>query len=215
MINLGHITDKKVILASASPRRKELLEKIGIDFEIKNSDIDENIIDITAPSEYACELAKMKALKVARDHTDALVIGADTIVVKDNKVLGKPEDRDDAVSMLKMLQGSVHEVITSLALVDLSIDYINVSCERTLVEIMPLTHEQIEMYVNTGEPMDKAGAYGIQGLGSVFIPRINGCYYNVVGLPLNRFWLALEDYKNTLTRPKLSHTSKSPFVKTD
>lgn len=194
MINRDKIK-KRIILASASPRRKELMEKTGLDFEVVVSKIDENSICCDTPSAYAANLALSKACQVAADNPDALVIGADTIVVRDT-ILGKPAHRREAVEMLLKLQGSTHEVITGVALVDAGNSYIRTFAESTCVEMMPLTLNQIEAYVDTGEPMDKAGAYGIQGSASVFIPKIQGCYFNVMGLPLHKLWLAINEYRS-------------------
>lgn len=184
----------KIVLASASPRRKQLLSQMGLEFEVVPSDIDEKLPADLPYEEAVQELAFKKASHVASlIDGHRLVIGADTIVVKD-EVLGKPKDKDDACEILYRLQGQSHEVITGLAVVDNLTGKFKKSFEKTIVEMAPLSMEEIEQYVLTGEPMDKAGAYGIQGLAGIFISRIIGCYYNVVGLPIHRLWMMLKEF---------------------
>lgn len=184
----------KIVLASASPRRKQLLSQMGLEFEVVPSDIDEKLPADLPYEEAVQELAFKKASHVASSiDGHRLVIGADTIVVKD-EVLGKPKDKDDACEILYRLQGQSHEVITGLAVVDNLTGKFKKSFEKTIVEMVPLSMEEIEQYVLTGEPMDKAGAYGIQGLAGIFISRIIGCYYNVVGLPIHRLWMMLKEF---------------------
>lgn len=184
----------KIVLASASPRRKQLLSQMGLEFEVVPSDIDEKLPADLPYEEAVQELAFKKASHVASlIDGHRLVIGADTIVVKD-EVLGKPKDKDDACEILYRLQGQSHEVITGLAVVDNLTGKFKKSFEKTIVEMVPLSMEEIEQYVLTGEPMDKAGAYGIQGLAGIFISRIIGCYYNVVGLPIHRLWMMLKEF---------------------
>ncbi len=174
----------KIILASASPRRKELLETAGAEFEIIVADVDETIPDGTKPEEAAVMTAEKKALAVAENHKDRIVIGADTIVVSEEKILGKPADKADACRMLSMLSGVEHKVITGVCLVcgDKKITFAQVS----KVKFYDLTDDEINTYVETGEPMDKAGAYGIQGNGCVLVEKIEGDYFNIVGLPVAR-----------------------------
>lgn len=184
----------KIVLASASPRRKQLLSQMGLEFEVVPSDIDEKLPADLPYEEAVQELAFKKASHVASlIDGHRLVIGADTIVVKD-EVLGKPKDKDDACEILYRLQGQSHEVVTGLAVVDNLTGKFKKSFEKTIVEMVPLSMEEIEQYVLTGEPMDKAGAYGIQGLAGIFISRIIGCYYNVVGLPIHRLWMMLKEF---------------------
>lgn len=176
----------KVILASASPRRKELLELIGLKFEILPSGIDE-IMDDSLPIGKRVEmLAYQKAYDIARKTSEnVLIIGADTIVEIHGKILGKPKNRDDAKEMLKMLSGTTHKVITAISLIPTSTDYPQVTThESTQVKFKNLTEDEINNYIDSGEPMDKAGAYAIQGLGVMLVETINGCYTNVVGLPI-------------------------------
>jgi len=186
---------KRIILASQSPRRRELLTQIGLKFEVIPSTVEE-VITSANPVEVVQELAQQKARDVgevagremAKD--SLLVIGADTIVVYEGKILGKPEDKEDAVRMLTMLQGKEHSVYTGVAL--LSGEQEIVFAEETRVQMCPMTPEEILWYVNTGEPMDKAGAYGIQGLCARFIRQIQGDYNNVVGLPVGRIYQELK-----------------------
>lgn len=184
----------RIILASASPRRKQLLEQMGLKFDIVTSNKEEKIPHNIEPEKIAEELAYSKAIDVrSQIHQPAIIIGADTIVVKDG-ILGKPRDKEEASRMLYMLQGQTHHVITGLALVNSLTGEVQKSYEKTLVEMAPLTLEEIEYYVKTGEPMDKAGGYGIQGLAGIFISRIEGCYFNVMGLPIHRLWNMLKKF---------------------
>ena len=174
----------KIILASASPRRKELLETAGAEFEIIVADVDESVPEGTKPEDAAIMTAEKKALAVAESHKDSVVIGADTIVVAGEKILGKPTDKADACRMLSMLSGVEHKVITGVCLAcgDKKITFAQVS----KVKFYDLTDDEINAYVETGEPMDKAGAYGIQGKGCVLVEKIEGDYFNIVGLPVAR-----------------------------
>ncbi|MEE1137815.1 MAG: Maf family protein [Acutalibacteraceae bacterium] len=174
----------KIILASASPRRKEMLETAGAEFEIIVADVDETVPEGTKPEDAAIMTAEKKALAVAESHKDSVVIGADTIVVAGEKILGKPTDKADARRMLSMLSGVEHKVITGVCLAcgDKKITFAQVS----KVKFYDLTDDEINAYVETGEPMDKAGAYGIQGKGCVLVEKIEGDYFNIVGLPVAR-----------------------------
>jgi septum formation protein len=184
---------KKIILASASPRRRELLAQIGIPFEVLTSDADESIG--TAEPEKACrELAKRKAKAVlehlkacGRGDEDLLIIGADTIVVQDKEILGKPADPADAARMLRLLSGREHEVLTGVYVIDTAGGSFAFS-EKTDVYVADLTEADIAFYLSTGEPFDKAGSYGIQGMFARYIEKIDGDYNNVVGLPVGRLW---------------------------
>lgn len=172
-----------VILASASPRRKELLGLLFRDFRVVPSEFDESLVPSDLePADHVLYSALMKARDVAETHPDSLVIGADTIVVVDRTILGKPEDREDAIRMLDMLSGRSHKVYTGVALIHAGRERADVEC--TEVDFAELGDEIIVRYVDTGEPLDKAGAYAIQGKGVVLIESIRGCYPNVVGLPL-------------------------------
>ena len=172
----------KLVLASKSPRRSEILKNAGIDFTVRVADADETIPDGTKPEDAVVFLAARKALAVERAD-DETVLGADTIVVLDDKILGKPKDREDAYNMIKSLSGRVHSVFTGVCAVGngMSLTF----AEETKVEFYPLTEDEINEYISTDEPYDKAGAYGIQGLASKFISGIQGDYFNVVGLPVS------------------------------
>ena len=181
----------RVVLASASPRRRDLLRLIGIPHKIRPADIDETYISGEQPRQHAERLARAKADKVAATESDALVIGADTIVVVDGNVLGKPGNEADAVRMLSMLSGRSHVVITAVAT---AYDGRVVSgVEEVVVAFRDLSREEIESYIATGEPMDKAGAYGIQGFGATIVRRVEGDYFAVMGLPLVRLTALMSD----------------------
>lgn len=176
----------RIILASASPRRRELLAQIGLKCEVIPSDVVEEAKALV-PEELAKQFAVLKAQNVAGRFTgEGYVIGADTIVVLDGVIYGKPVNKMDARRMLQHLQGREHQVITGLAVIRLEDGKLLRGYEVTQVSIRPLNIGEIENYIATGEPMDKAGAYAIQGRAAMFIPRICGCYFNVVGLPLAR-----------------------------
>ncbi len=184
---------KKIILASASPRRKELLTTAGVEFEVLVSDADETVPDGTLPADAAMLTAEKKALAVAEKCRDALVIGADTIVVLDGRILGKPKDEADAADMLRFLSGKEHKVITGVCLTD------GVKTKKfaqvSKVRFYDLTDEEIAAYVATKEPMDKAGSYGIQGKGCVLVESIEGDYFNIVGLPVAATVRAIKDFE--------------------
>ncbi|HIE30153.1 TPA: septum formation inhibitor Maf [Candidatus Poribacteria bacterium] len=174
----------KLILASASPRREQLLKQIGLEFEVMPSDFDESRVCMKNPDDSAQRAALEKARFVAKQLAEGIVIGADTIVVYAEEAMGKPKDQSDAIRILKRLSGKRHEVITGVALVKAgnSIEY--VWSENTSVWFRQLSDMEIKEYVEIERPMDKAGAYGIQGRAAAFVKRIEGCYFNVVGLPL-------------------------------
>lgn len=176
---------KKIILASQSPRRKELLQLLNIPFVVHPSDVEEKVNSDFLPYQVVESLALQKANDVATYYHEGIIIGTDTIVVHNEKILGKPKDETDAFNILKQLQGQAHEVYSGLALIDASTNRTLVSHRMTKVFMYPLSDDDIKFYIETNEPMDKAGAYGIQGLGSVFIEKIDGDYFNVVGLPLS------------------------------
>ena len=183
---------KKLILASTSPRRAALLKQIGLNFLIKVSAVDETPLPGLTPPELVGLLAERKATAAARKLHDGIVIGADTVVVWQGQVLGKPKNGDEAFEMLSKLQGSCHEVYTGIALIDVGSGEVLVQHEKTRVCFRSLDEREIRLYVASGEPLDKAGAYGVQGLAAIFITGIEGCYTNVVGLPLARLSLMLK-----------------------
>jgi len=179
------MTPIPLILASASPRRAHLLKQIGLAFQVIPSHVAEPAYTGHDPAAYACELAHLKAAEIAARYPDALVIGADTIVVIGDQVLGKPVDEEDARSMLSSLSDRNHQVITaySLQLLDKGIE--EVYHVLTQVHFRALSQDEIGTYIATGSPFDKAGSYGIQDFSSIFVDRIEGCFYNVVGLPIS------------------------------
>lgn len=181
-----------LILASSSPRRAELLRAAGIRFEVSRVDIDESVLKLEPPGEHVRRLARRKADAAFASHPDAVVLGADTIVLISGEIMGKPRDARDAVRMLRLLSGREHEVLTGIAIVSSRGAVVEVA--RTRVWVTPLGDAEIDEYVATGEPLDKAGAYGIQGLGSKFIDRIQGSYTNVVGLPVSLVYRLLKGY---------------------
>ncbi len=174
----------KIILASASPRRRELLKLITDEFTVISPDVEEITPEDLAPEKCPEYLAILKAQEVARDNPDKLVIGCDTSVILDEHILGKPVDAEDAFRMLELLSGKTHQVVTGCCLYH-SGRFITFSV-RTEVEFYPLSSEEIRQYIDTREPFDKAGAYGIQGKGAILIRSIQGDYYNVMGLPVAR-----------------------------
>lgn len=182
----------EIILASASPRRKELLSTAGIEFTVKVADVEEKIDDGLTPAEVVRSLALQKAQAVADKNPEAIVIGADTIVVLDDAILGKPQSEENAVEMLTSLSGRSHTVYTGVALI--KGDKVRNFCEATQVEFYDLTKEDIDAYVATKDCMDKAGAYGIQTNGCVLIRKIDGDYFNVVGLPVSKVYRELRDF---------------------
>ena len=177
----------KFILASASERRKDLLSRIVSNFEVKISNFDEEKVEVSTNIEnYVKTLAEGKAKDVALNcDNDSIIIGADTIVVIGDNILGKPKDKNHAFQMLKLLSNNVHRVYSGVAVINNQKNIMKSECLYTEVYFSELSDEEIWRYIDTGECLDKAGAYGIQGYGGVFAEKINGCYYNVVGLPLN------------------------------
>ncbi len=181
-----------MILASASPRRRELLQLAGFDFTVETAAVEETYDPTLPPAKIVMHLAAVKAEPIARLHPNEPVIGADTVVVLDEAILGKPRDAQDAAAMLRRLSGRVHQVYTGVCLRrgEKSVCF----HECTLVRFKELSDELIAAYVATGEPMDKAGAYGIQGRGCVLVEGIQGDYFNVVGLPVSRLYDEMKDF---------------------
>ena len=182
-----------IVLASASPRRQDLLRNAGIPFTVQPADINETPLAGESPRDCAERLAREKALAVWQSRSQDYVLGADTIVVVDGAILGKPRDRDDALRMLRLLSGRTHVVITGVCLVGPVSSNIQIAAEITFVTMCEVTDDEIRDYVATGEPMDKAGAYAIQGIASRWIPRIEGDYSNVVGLPVALVYAMLRE----------------------
>ena len=177
-------TSRPLILASGSPRRKELLALMGLAYEVDASDADETIEGALAPEEIVLELSRRKALSVAPRHAGALVLAADTIVYLDG-VLGKPKTHERAAQMLRELSGRWHDVYTGLTLVDTATGALTQRVERTRVRFASMTQQEIEDYAASDEPLDKAGAYAVQGMGGMFVDRIEGSHSNVIGLPMS------------------------------
>lgn len=179
-----------IILASKSPRRKELLHYITDDFTIKSADVDETLPENISPSDAVLYLSSIKAEPL--NDNDSIVIGADTVVALDDIILGKPKDDDDARRMLRMLSGKEHSVFTGVTVLkgDKKVSFYS----ETKVKFYDLTDEDIENYISTREPFDKAGAYGIQGYGSLLVEKIDGDYFNVVGLPISRLNQVLKEF---------------------
>ena len=177
----------KIVLASGSPRRKEILENMNLKFDIIKSEIEETIVENESPEELVKRLSYEKAHDIASKNLDSIVIGADTIVVLNNNVLGKPKDEDEAFNMLKQMSGKEHDVITGISILCLGLKKeINDYC-ASKVKFKNLSDEEIYSYIRTGECLDKAGAYGIQGKGAFFVEKIEGDFFSVMGFPLGKF----------------------------
>jgi len=191
---LKNLDQYKIILASESPRRFELLKMIGLDFIVRPSHAEEQYQDRFKPVEYAIDNARKKGMLVAKKSPKALVISADTIVIHKNHVLEKPIDEAHARKTLRILSNNTHEVITGFGIIYLQENKSVFDFEKTKVTFRNLTQEEITAYVNSGEPFDKAGGYGAQGLGSLLIKRVDGCFFNVVGFPLAKFFITLDKF---------------------
>ncbi len=178
----------QIILASNSPRRKSLLELIDLPFKVIASSVHEDFNIDLKPIEFAKHYANMKALDVAEKYPDSLVIGADTIVVLDNEIIGKPSDENDSKKMLRKLSDRTHTVITGVSLVWQEKNIIDTFNEETKVTFQELTDKQIQFYIDNYNPFDKAGSYGIQDWFAVCVKKIDGCFYNVMGMPLSKFY---------------------------
>ena len=182
-------TDLPIYLASKSPRRKKLLSQINLDFKTFSVDADEAVINGEHPAALVKRLSKVKLKHALQKIKKGIIITADTIVVIDNKIIGKPVDEKDAVRILKTLSGNTHRVYTGFSVHNTEMQKTLTDYEKTLVTFRDLSNEEIEDYIASGSPMDKAGAYGIQDdFGAVFVKKIDGCYYNVVGLPLSKLY---------------------------
>ncbi|WP_281889060.1 nucleoside triphosphate pyrophosphatase [Paenibacillus sp. YYML68] len=195
----------RIILASSSPRRQELLALIGLPFRVQSSDADESTEEGLDPHQIVEQLAERKARAVLEQgrasgtlESDAVIIGSDTIVVQDGHVLGKPKDEADALHMLRMLQGREHEVYTGIACILTTDGSARLAHERTVVRMKSADDERLRRYIATGEPMDKAGSYGIQGFGATLVERIEGDYFSVVGLPVSKLYDMLSDWGLTV-----------------
>jgi septum formation protein len=185
---------KPLILASASPRRRELIARLGVPFTVSPANIDESMLPGENADAFARRIARDKALKIAEAVDAGIVIGVDTIVALDGGVMGKPESRESARFMLEKLSGRTHEVISGVAVIERPSGRTIVASATTVVRFKALAALEIDRYIASGEPQDKAGAYGIQGIASLFVEGISGCYYNVVGLPLNLLYETLLEF---------------------
>lgn len=195
MILMNSSGKRKFVLASASPRRAQLLALIGLDFSIKPSYLDETRFAESDPAKHVLFLSRQKAQCVAKSAKNHMVIGADTIVVLGDDILGKPKDNDHAFEMLKRLSGNMHKVYTGFTIIDTLQGKTLSDYEMTKVTFRTLSNDDIERYIDSKSPMDKAGAYGIQDFSAVFVEKIEGCFYNVVGFPLARFYESLQFFK--------------------
>lgn len=184
----------KIILASASPRRKEILQNTKLKFDIQKSHIKEVILENESPESMVVRLAYEKAFDVAEKNRDKLIIGADTIVVLGDEILGKPKDEEDAFDMIQKLSNKTHRVITGISLVNLNQGKVINDYVVSYVTFKDLSEDSIKDYINTKESLDKAGAYGIQGYGALLVDNIQGDYFNIVGLPISRLSDLLKDH---------------------
>lgn len=183
---------QKIILASTSPRRKELLRQIGLDFDVVPSEFEEDMTLKLSNTELAKTLALGKARGVAKKFKKGIIIGADTFVVYNGKIIGKPRDKNDARKMLRSLSGKTMKIYSGLAVIDACTKKEMLDCEAALVKMSKLSDREIDDYIKTGEPLDKAGAFAVQGIGDVFIEKISGCYSSVIGLPLRSLYKNLK-----------------------
>ena len=176
----------KIILASQSPRRAEILRMIGVNFKVDSSNINEEMNQKIEQNEIAMNISKAKAEKISQKYPNNIIIGADTIVVHNEKIFGKPKDKNESRKMLKALSGDCHKVITGVTIMNKKLGVLKNFSESTKVFVQTIPTKQIEFYVNNYNTLDKAGSYGIQEWFSVWIKKINGCYYNVMGLPVSK-----------------------------
>jgi septum formation protein len=197
MINLP-----RLILASGSPRRAEILTAVGWEFEKHTADIDETELTGENPADYVCRLAEEKAVEVAKNYENALILGADTTVVIENQIIGKPTDLADARRMLRMLSGNWHEVLTGVALVKVAEENYEkkVGLQKTRVKFAELKTSEVEFLVENGAPLDKAGAYAVQAQAALFIEKIEGDYWNVVGLPVGLVYELISSFAEKTQR---------------
>jgi septum formation protein len=191
---MNNLADFHFVLASASPRRAELLKRSGLTFDIQPSQVDEVYRDHLSPIDYVLENARNKGTAISTQHPESIVISADTVVVLENEILEKPVDKSHARLLLQKLNGKTHQVFTGFGFSRHDRKMERFDYEKTDVTFRKLSTQMIEWYINTDEPYDKAGAYGAQGKGAILIERVNGCYFNVVGLPLSKFFYILNEF---------------------
>ena len=188
----------KIILASQSPRRAEILRMIGVSFRVESSNIYEEMNQKIEHNEIAINISKAKAEKISHKYPNNIIIGADTIVVFDEKIFGKPKDKNESSKMLKALSGNCHRVITGVTIMIEKLGVLKTFSETTEVFVQKIPTNQIEFYVNNYNTLDKAGSYGIQEWFSVWIKKINGCYYNVMGLPVSKLYRHLVEIEKLI-----------------
>ena len=188
----------KIILASQSPRRAEILRMLGVNFKVESSNIHEEINQKIKQNEIPINLSKAKAEKISHKYPDKIIIGADTVVIFNKKIFGKPKDKNESKKMLKALSGNCHEVITGVTIMNEKLGVIKTFSETTKVFVQKIPTKQIEFYVNNYNTLDKAGSYGIQEWFSVWIKKINGCYYNVMGLPVSKLYRHLVEIEKQI-----------------
>ena len=188
----------KIILASQSPRRAEILRMIGVSFKVESSNIHEEINQKIKQNEIPINLSKAKAEKISHKYPDKIIIGADTVVIFNKKIFGKPKNKNESKKMLKALSGNCHEVITGVTIMNEKLGFIKTFSETTKVFVQKIPTKQIEFYVNNYNTLDKAGSYGIQEWFSVWIKKINGCYYNVMGLPVSKLYRHLVEIERQI-----------------
>ncbi|OAA23257.1 septum formation protein [Frankia sp. EI5c] len=192
---------RRIVLASASPRRHEILSRAGVAFTVVTSGVDETVTSYDDPADYSLQLAHRKAAAVARSERDALVIGSDTIVEIDGRILGKPRDETDAARMLRDLRGRTHRVTTGVVVVDAATGRTRGHAETTAVTMRDFSDDELAAYVASGEPFDKAGSYAIQGIGGALVERVDGPFDNVVGLPASVVTNLLRAFRDEVTTP--------------
>ena len=192
------LNGKRIILASSSPRRKALFQLVGFEFDVIASEFDESDEEYAIPEVHVLELARKKAIKVAESIEDGIIVGADTIVVLNNEIIGKPDNAEHARLMLKKLSGRTHIVYTGYAIVEKPTFKCINEYEKTSVTFRDLSENEIDDYIKTGSPLDKAGAYGIQDQGAVFVKKVDGCFYNVMGFPISHFYISLREFLKQL-----------------
>jgi len=188
----------KIILASQSPRRAEILRMIGVNFKVDSCNINEKMNQKIEQNEIAMNISKAKAEKISHKYPDNIIIGADTIVVYNEKIFGKPKDKNESRKMLKALSGNCHKVITGVTIMNKKLGVLKTFSETTKVFVQKIPTKQIEFYINNYNTLDKAGSYGIQEWFSVWIKKINGCYYNVMGLPVSKLHKHLSEIEKLI-----------------
>jgi len=188
----------KIILASQSPRRAEILRMIGVNFKVDSSNINEEMNQKIKQNEIAMNISQAKAEKISQKYPNNIIIGADTIVVHNEKIFGKPKDKNESRKMLKALSGDCHKVITGVTIMNKKLGVLKNFSESTKVFVQKIPTKQIEFYINNYNTLDKAGSYGIQEWFSVWIKKINGCYYNVMGLPVSKLYKHLTEIEKLI-----------------